>query len=210
MDILNGRKKGGGKYLLHSFLPLLEHARALGWQEPLLAEKSDEPGTEQLLNRVHAVVGEAEEAFVAQEQSVGHEQVQMGMKIEILVPQSRDVNGHDDAGHSLRLVKLLAYHGNWYLLVHNEEKDRMATFALSRFREVEGTGTGFRRAPEVDTRAYARETFGITRGEKPQRVRLLFEPKLAVYLMERDWHPSQTFIQRPDGRNAIVTPSQQR
>jgi predicted DNA-binding transcriptional regulator YafY len=76
----------------------------------------------------------------------------------------------------------------------------MATFALSRFREVEGTGKIFRRPPGFDARAYAREAFGITRGEKNLRVRLLFEPKLAVYLMERDWHPSQQFTRRPDGR----------
>lgn len=96
---------------------------------------------------------------------------------------------------------LLAYHGNWYLLAHHEEKDHMATFALSRFRKVEGLGATFRRAPEFDAKAYAREAFGITRGEKTLRVRLLFEPKLAVYLMEREWHPSQTF-----GHKAKVSP----
>ena len=66
--------------------------------------------------------------------------------------------------------------------------------------QVEGTGAIFRRAPDFDARAYAREAFGITRGEKTLRVRLLFEPKLAVYLMERVWHPTQTFIRRPAGR----------
>lgn len=42
----------------------------------------------------------------------------------------------------------------------------MATFALSRFREVEGTDATFRRVPDFDANVYARETFGITRGEK--------------------------------------------
>ncbi|MDA3874609.1 MAG: WYL domain-containing protein [Kiritimatiellae bacterium] len=94
---------------------------------------------------------------------------------------------------------LLAFHGNWYLLAHNEEKDRMATFALSRFRDIGGIGTTFLRSPDFDAKAYAREAFGITRGEKTLRVRLLFEPKLAVYIMEREWHPSQTFTRRSDG-----------
>ena len=75
----------------------------------------------------------------------------------------------------------------------------MVTFALSRFREAEGTGASFRRAPDFNANAYVREAFGITRGEKILRVRLLFEPKLAVYIMERDWHPSQQFTRRPDG-----------
>ena len=105
-----------------------------------------------------------------------------------------------ESDYRLHPYHLLAYHGNWYLLAHNLEKDRMATFALSRFRQVEGTGETFRRAPDFDANAYAREAFGITRGEKTLRVRLLFEPKLAVYIMERDWHPSQQFTRRPDGR----------
>ena len=105
-----------------------------------------------------------------------------------------------ESDYRLHPYHLLAYHGNWYLLAHNEEKDRMATFALSRFRQVEGTGATFRRAPDFDASAYAREAFGITRGEKVMRVRLLFEFKLAVYIMEREWHPSQTFNHRSDGR----------
>jgi hypothetical protein len=32
------------------------------------------------------------------------------------------------------------------------------------------------------------------------KIRLLFEPKLAVYISERQWHPSQTLKKRPDGR----------
>ena len=105
-----------------------------------------------------------------------------------------------ESDYRLHPYHLLAYHGNWYLLAHNVEKDRMATFALSRFRETVGTGETFRRLSDFDARAYAREAFGMTRGEKALRVRLLFEQKLAVYIMEREWHPTQTFIRRPDGR----------
>lgn len=32
------------------------------------------------------------------------------------------------------------------------------------------------------------------------KVRLLFEPKLAVYISERQWHPSQVLKKRRDGR----------
>lgn len=37
-------------------------------------------------------------------------------------------------------------------------------------------------------------------GEEPIKLRLLFEPKLAVYITERQWHPSQVFRARADGR----------
>ena len=49
-------------------------------------------------------------------------------------------------------------------------------------------------------RVYARRAFGIVGGEKPIKARLLFEPKLSVYITEREWHPSQIFAERRDGR----------
>ena len=61
-----------------------------------------------------------------------------------------------ESDYRLHPYHLLAYHGNWYLLAHNEEKGRMATFALSRFRDITGTGQVFRRAPDLDAKAYAR------------------------------------------------------
>ena len=102
--------------------------------------------------------------------------------------------------YALRTYHLLAYHGNWYVLAHNVEKNWVATFTLSRFKWTKGTGEAFRRPENFDAREYALKAFGITRGEKSMRVRLLFEAKLAVYIMEREWHPSQAFTERPDGR----------
>ena len=66
------------------------------WQSTIIS------GAEQLLHSVHAVLGKDEEAFVAQEESVGHEQVQMGMEVEVF---TEGVNGHDDAGHPIGLVQ---------------------------------------------------------------------------------------------------------
>ena len=86
--------------------------------------------------------------------------------------------------HSLHL------YGNWYVLARNAEKGQIETFALSRFRGIEAAGSTFTRPADFDAQRYARQAFGITSGEKPIKVRLLFEPKLAVYVAEREWHPS--------------------
>ena len=69
-----------------------------------------------------------------------------------------------------------------------------------RVRRIEGLGRTFDRPQDFDARAHARQAFGIAGGEKPMKIRLLFEPKLAVYISERQWHPSQTLKKRPDGR----------
>ncbi len=102
--------------------------------------------------------------------------------------------------YTLLPYHLLAYHGNWYVFAWNMAKKRVATFALSRFRHIESTGARFAPPTDFDPKTYAKNAFGITGGEKPIRVRLLFEPKLAVYITERQWHPSQEFHMRRDGR----------
>jgi proteasome accessory factor B len=102
--------------------------------------------------------------------------------------------------YDLHPYHLLAYHGNWYVLARNTQKEQTGTFALSRFRRIDATGQNFARPADFDPKTYARQAFGIVGGEEPIKVRLLFDPKLAVYITERQWHASQEFRMRPDGR----------
>ena len=104
------------------------------------------------------------------------------------------------SAYELHPYHLLAYHGNWYVLARNVAKDQVETFALSRFRCMAATGQVFTRPPEFSPERYARQAFGIVGGEKPIKVRLLFEPKLAIYITERQWHRTQEFLTRRDGR----------
>ena len=101
--------------------------------------------------------------------------------------------------YELHPYHLLAYHGNWYVLARNTAKDQVETFALSRFRRMEATGHTFARPADFHPESFVRRAFGITGGETPMKVLLLFEPKLAVYITERQWHPSQEFRTRSDG-----------
>ncbi len=61
---------------------------------------------------------------------------------------------------------MLAYHGNWYVFAWNTAKERVATFAISRFRQIEPTGARFAPPTDFDPKAYAKHAFGITGGEK--------------------------------------------
>jgi predicted DNA-binding transcriptional regulator YafY len=78
-------------------------------------------------------------------------------------------------------------------------KERVATFAISRFLQIKPTGTRFAPPSDFDPKAYAKNAFGITGSENPIKIRLLFEPKLAIYITERQWHPSQECHRRRDG-----------
>jgi predicted DNA-binding transcriptional regulator YafY len=94
---------------------------------------------------------------------------------------------------------LVAYHGNWYVLAGKVPGGRVATFALSRCRQVGGTGEHFWRPPGFDPRAYLRQAFGISRADQPWKVRLRFSPQVATYVRERVWHPSQALREGRDG-----------
>ena len=73
------------------------------------------------------------------------------------------------------------------------------TPALSRFGKVAATGKRFKRPAGFDWREFSREAFGIAHGENPVRIRLLFSAKVATYIRERVWHPSQILRQHRDG-----------
>ena len=102
--------------------------------------------------------------------------------------------------YELHPYHLLAYHGNWYVLARTAAKDQVQTFALSRFRRIEVLGQTFDRPDDFHAEAFARQAFGIVGGEETIKVRLLFAPKLAVYITERQWHLSQEFRTRLDDR----------
>ena len=102
-------------------------------------------------------------------------------------------------GYRLEPHHLVAYHGNWYLLATNACDHQTEIFALSRFRSVAAQRTRFVRPKDYDPLEFIKDGFGITRGGRPMYVRLWFSPKVATYVKERIWHPSQTVREQPDG-----------
>jgi proteasome accessory factor B len=94
---------------------------------------------------------------------------------------------------------MISYHGNWYILAGQKGRTNIATFALSRMRNITGTGETFEIPSDFDARKHMDRGFGIVRGDKLYRVRLLFSPKIATYIGERLWHPSQRVVNQRDG-----------
>jgi predicted DNA-binding transcriptional regulator YafY len=94
---------------------------------------------------------------------------------------------------------LVAYHGDWYLVGFHHRRGKIASFALSRVSDVTWTGETFEVPEEFDPASWLREAFGITGGEKPFRVRLLFGAAVAAYIRRRRWHPTQEMIDRKNG-----------
>lgn len=101
--------------------------------------------------------------------------------------------------YSLDPYHLLFYHGNWYVIGMNRTGGRIATFAVSRIRELARTAVIFEPPSGFDIAAVWRDSFGIVRGEKVVRVRLLFSSRVAAYIRERVWHPTQRMVVKRNG-----------
>jgi len=84
-------------------------------------------------------------------------------------------------------------------LAYNMGNGLVATFAMSRIREVCGTRAYFEVPDSFDPARHAKESFGIVRGDKVFGVKLLFSKKVAGYIKERVWHPTQKMVLRKNG-----------
>ena len=121
--------------------------------------------------------------------------VERGERLEMVYQKFSGQVGH----YGLDPYHLVAYHGNWYVVGHVPDRERVQTFAISRVRRAEGTGRFFEMPEDFDAKAYLRAGFGIVGGDEILRVRVRFAPKVAAYIRERVWHPSQRLIEKRDG-----------
>lgn len=102
--------------------------------------------------------------------------------------------------YRLAPVHLAAYHGNWYVLAYPLGRDEVRTFALSRIRSVRVLSRPGWAPKPFDAARHLKDAFGINRGEEEHRVHVRASAKIATYIGERRWHPTQTLIHRRDGR----------
>jgi len=101
--------------------------------------------------------------------------------------------------YELYPVHLAAYHGNWYLMAFVGDEKRPRTFALSRFLTMSPTNRTRALPTGFNLQQHLVAAFGITQGERELDVRLLFSKKIATYIEERQWHPTQKLIHRKGG-----------
>jgi predicted DNA-binding transcriptional regulator YafY len=92
--------------------------------------------------------------------------------------------------------RLIYSPGGLYLLAFVPEYKDLRTFAVERIRGISVHEERFTPA-EIPDAAFA-HSLGINEGP-PEHIEIAFEPRIAPYVRERQWHPSQTAIDRPDG-----------
>lgn len=92
--------------------------------------------------------------------------------------------------------RLLFGQGGLYVIGMVPEYGGLRTFAVDRVAQVSLTEERFEPL-ELPDDAFA-HSLGVNQGT-PEKIEVLFTPKIARYVRERVWHPSQELVELPDG-----------
>jgi proteasome accessory factor B len=88
--------------------------------------------------------------------------------------------------------------GGLYAIGHDHKSGELRTFAVDRIRAPELTAARFQIPADFDFEARAASAFGVVI-EPPERVRIRFAARRALYVREHDWHPTQRIVRLPNG-----------
>src|SRR5918993_4151737 len=92
--------------------------------------------------------------------------------------------------------RLLFGQGGLYVIGMVPEYGELRTFAVDRVEQVSLTEERFEPL-ELPEDAFA-HSLGVNQGT-PEKIEVTFAPKIARYIRERVWHPSQELVDGPDG-----------
>ncbi len=109
------------------------------------------------------------------------------------------------SGHyELEPLTLATYRQGLYLFARDRADGRTKTFAVERFKRFSRLRMEKFRPPSgYRPEDIVADAFGII-SAPPVEISAVFDPRVAFYIGERLWHPSQTLEMLPDGRVHLV------
>jgi predicted DNA-binding transcriptional regulator YafY len=81
--------------------------------------------------------------------------------------------------------------GEWFLFAYCHLRRDIRTFAPARILEVRPTGRTFARPQRFSLEKRLRDSFSVLSGQGEHDVRIRFDERVADYIREKRWHPSQ-------------------
>lgn len=101
-------------------------------------------------------------------------------------------------------LRLFVHNGALYLHAWQPKFRQVLLLNLMRLKALEVLDEALVPPPDYDVQKLEATAFGIFIGPDPVRYRLRFGPKVAPYIEERTWHPTQT-LEREDGGGVVLT-----
>jgi predicted DNA-binding transcriptional regulator YafY len=94
---------------------------------------------------------------------------------------------------------LTHFNGGLYFVGYCHLREAVRVFAVERIRAVEALRRHFEIPAGFDAKEYLDKAWGVLQGDLVT-VRVVFSPRVARYIKERIWHPSQRVRDLSDGR----------
>lgn len=124
------------------------------------------------------------------------EALQQGRRISIAYQKPSSEKSKDRRIDPYHLVN---FQGEWYLIAFCHKRQKILTFAVSRIKKAKLLTATFLIPKDFDFKS-TNSRFGIFSSSTTYRVKILFSKKLAPYIMEREWHPSQKITPKKNGK----------
>ncbi|NDJ33965.1 MAG: WYL domain-containing protein [Chloroflexi bacterium] len=110
-------------------------------------------------------------------------------------PRSGNVRPRDIAPYTVEP----SASGGLYVIGFDDWASDIRTFKLERVERADRLPDTYDIPASFDPRTHLADAWGIMAGDDLEDIVLRFSPKVAAYIRERIWHPSQTITDRPDG-----------
>ncbi|MEA2114418.1 MAG: WYL domain-containing protein [Thermodesulfobacteriota bacterium] len=120
------------------------------------------------------------------------------VKIQYKTPEKDPVARTIDPYHGVR------FEGDWYVVGFCHLRDEIRTFSLSRIITAEKKGNVFQIPEDFDFQKLSGSHFGVHWSDREINVKIRFNKRVADYVSERTWHPSQEIVKCKDG-NVILS-----
>lgn len=117
------------------------------------------------------------------------QQLQMDYKAPGREPVSREL----DPYHAVR------FEGDWYIIGFCHLRQAIRTFSMSRIIHAKKTTKVFRIPDDFDFNKLSGSHFGVHWSPKETKVKIRFNKRVADYVQERTWHPSQRISVKKNG-----------
>jgi predicted DNA-binding transcriptional regulator YafY len=108
----------------------------------------------------------------------------------------RSLSSGRDKDYLAEPYRLVFSHGALYLTAFVPEYSEFRTFAVERLLSLSVSEDRFEPV-EIEGEAFA-HSLGVHEGP-PERIEIVFEPRIAPYMKEREWHSSQQIRDEQDG-----------
>jgi proteasome accessory factor B len=160
---------------------------------PLVIQAKPEPGS-------HGATLEAAEAM--RPKAAAHRSARVAQLLDATLHHRRvtmryhSFSSNREKDYLIEPYRLVFAQGGLYLVAHVPEYAQLRTFAVERIQSLSVTEDRFEPVDLPDD-AFA-HSLGVNQGP-PERIEIAFEPRIARYVKERVWHPSQQVREDADG-----------